>query len=178
MIEDYNVSNTYSEWIIDSSDSLTGYTQFQLLDAVHATSLATTGTLRVGGNIYADGEVESYDTSDIRLKENVSDIDPERALRLLHSRVIEYDHKEKGKREIGLIAQEVMEIFPEVVKEDQDGNLMIHYGKLVAALLSIIQNQEDRITKLEKTVYNGSAIKQHQHKGRNVRAWTWKFWNK
>jgi hypothetical protein len=134
--------------------------------------------LDVHGSIWATGEVESYDTSDIRLKENVKNLSPERALRLLHARVIEYDHTEKGKHEIGLIAQEVQKIFPEVVKEDENGHLMIHYGKLVAALLSIIQSQEERLTKLEKAVFNGISNKQHQHQGRNGRAWSWKFWNK
>jgi hypothetical protein len=102
------------------------------------------------GSVYSTGEMEAYDTSDIRLKENVSDIQFDRSVKLLKARVVEYDHVKKERHEIGLIAQEVKEIFPEAVKEDQDGFLMIQYGRLIAPMLQLIQNQESRINELER----------------------------
>jgi len=112
--------------------------------------LTDAGNLTVTGGIYAGGEVESYDTSDIRLKNNVSTISFDRSARLLDASTIEYDHIEKDRHEIGLIAQEIVEIFPEIVKENDAGFLMIQYGKLVAPLLQIVQNQDRRILELER----------------------------
>jgi hypothetical protein len=117
-----------------------------------AYKLQTTNTgITVVGAVVATGEVESYDTSDIRIKMNIEHLDKEVVTReLMKLSTIKYDHKIKKKREIGLIAQEVQRAFPEVVKEDDEGVLMIQYGKLIAPLLAMIQKQEKRIKKLEK----------------------------
>jgi len=116
--------------------------------------LTYTGNLFVENNVIAGGEVEAYDTSDIRIKNNIEFIPYSRSSQLLDVQVIEYDHIHKEKHEIGLIAQEIKEIFPEVVKEDKEGILMIHYSKLLAPMLQLIQNQERRINELERRAYH------------------------
>lgn len=108
------------------------------------------GNIYTSAGIYADGEVESYDTSDIRLKENRKEISYHRSSRLLDISIIEFDHTLHNRHEIGLIAQEIQEIFPEVVREGNDGYLMLDYGRLIVPMLQIIQNQERRINDLER----------------------------
>lgn len=107
-------------------------------------------SVSITGALYATGEVESYDTSDIRLKANHHEISYKRSSQLLDVNVIEFDHIIHERHEIGLIAQEIKEIFPEVVKENDQGYLMLDYGRLVAPMLQIIQNQERRINDLER----------------------------
>jgi len=107
-------------------------------------------TLDKSGNLRAVGEIESFDTSDIRLKKNVEIIEHGRSCQLLDVKTIEYDHILKNKHEIGLIAQDIQKIFPESVKPNKGGYLMIQYSKLTVPMLQIIQGQERRINELEK----------------------------
>ena len=102
--------------------------------------------INVTGAVTATGEVESYDTSDIRLKEEIQDLQRRKTLAaLMKLRAVRYWHKLKKRREIGLIAQEVIKDFPEVVKKDDKGYLMISYGKLIPALLVAIQSLKEEI---------------------------------
>jgi hypothetical protein len=114
--------------------------------------ILTTGDAYFSDGVYAAGELESWDTSDIHLKRNIQDINYGKSARLLDVSTIEYDHIKKERHEIGLIAQEIQEIFPEVVREDNHGDLMVQYGKLIAPILQLVQNQEWRIRELERRV--------------------------
>ena len=90
-----------------------------------------TGGVNITGAVRATGENEAWDTSDIRLKEKIVDIDPNEALEAIKNwRTVKYWHKTKKKWEIGFIAQEVEKDYPEIVREDDNGIKMIHYGKL------------------------------------------------
>ncbi|APC43267.1 hypothetical protein Joe_27 [Streptomyces phage Joe] len=114
-----------------------------------------------GGPYYAvwvEGSgVFARNTSSIRFKENVRDhpIDPAKVLAL---RPVIYDRKlEEGKTnrrtdEFGLIAEEVYEQIPEVVNildGEVDG---LRYDLLPVAMLSVLQDQQARIERLEKLV--------------------------
>lgn len=113
--------------------------------------------INVTGAITGDNEVESYDTSDIRLKEDLQDLDGKKTLSaLMKWRPIRYFHKLKKKLKIGLIAQEVQKDFPEVIKPNSDGYLMINYSNLVPALLVAIQEQQRQIDELKEIVRNGT----------------------
>ena len=114
----------------------------------------TTNTgVKVTGDVIATGEVESYDTSDINLKDNIENLDIRYISdMMLNSRLISYDHKIKNKREIGWIAQEIQSFLPENVKKDGNGNLMIHYGKMGVALAAVDRVQQDEINELKSEV--------------------------
>jgi hypothetical protein len=88
-----------------------------------------------------------------------------------YNRIYEEHIKESwsGKKEIGLIAQEVMEILPEVVTHAEDvDEYGINYGNVVGLLVEgikdqakivedqkeIINNQQKDIDKLKEMVYN------------------------
>jgi hypothetical protein len=101
--------------------------------------------------IYASGEVESYDTSDIRLKKILAHLDVQDAIDgLMSLRTVRYEHKHKEGIRLGLIAQDVKQPFPENIKYDPDGHLMVHYGKMVVPLVTGFQNHEQRIQALEE----------------------------
>ena len=112
-----------------------------------------TSGVQVTGNLLATGEVEAYDTSDKRLKTNIKPLNNDWVRdSLMRLNTIRYDHVQKGREEIGVIAQEVEQYFPEMVKENDEGFLMVQYSRLVVPLLNLVQSQEKRITQLEKTV--------------------------
>ncbi len=90
--------------------------------------------LHVAGRLKTDGINE---TSDIRLKKNINTI--EQALdKVMLMRGVTYewkdDNRRKGER-IGLIAQEVEKILPEVVDADDNGYKSVQYSVMVALVI-------------------------------------------
>ena len=53
-------------------------------------------------------------------------------------------------REIGVIAQDVEKVFPELVKTNEKGFKSVNYSKLSAVLLQVVKEQQERIDNLEK----------------------------
>jgi hypothetical protein len=104
-----------------------------------------TNGLSVGGNITASGTITA--NSDEKLKENVIAI--ENALdKVLSLRGVEYDRKDSGEHQIGVIAQEVEKIIPEVVYGDETKS--VAYGNLVGLLIEAIKEQQNEIEILKK----------------------------
>lgn len=108
------------------------------------------GTNRVSWNIStgdftAAGNVTAY--SDARLKENVRTIDGAVAL-TNRMRGVYYDRIDTGEAGVGVIAQEMREIVPQVVVEN-DGNLSVAYGNLVGVLIEAVKELSARVEALE-----------------------------
>jgi hypothetical protein len=92
--------------------------------------------LDVTGDIRATGDILS--NSDIRLKRNVKPLgDVTKQLKKLKPRT--FDWIANDKHDVGLIAQEVEEIFPELVRTDDNGFKTINYSKLTVFLLKALQ---------------------------------------
>jgi hypothetical protein len=84
-------------------------------------------------------------SSDIRTKENVQTIDS--ALdRVLKMRGVFFERNtEPGERRVGVIAQEVEEVLPEVVHTDADGMKSVSYGSIIGLLIEAIKEQNEQI---------------------------------
>lgn len=115
---------------------------------------ARTEILRLG----VDGDLTvagAYSQSSIRYKKNVEDLE-DRTEDVMSLRPVRYELKSNDKKDIGLIAEEVAEIFPEVIGY-KDGEVnSIDYARLSVVLLQQVQKQQsmidvlsERITKLE-----------------------------
>ena len=98
-----------------------------------------------GGTVTVDGSL--VETSALRYKENVQDLgDTSKVLQL---RPVTFDWKKDQKHDIGLIAEEVKELYPELV-ESKDGEITgIKYTKLTALLIKTVQDLNTRIESLE-----------------------------
>jgi hypothetical protein len=141
---------------------------------INSSATSSAYALYVSGSIYATSNIVAY--SDRRKKENIETIDNALS-KILQMRGVSYNRiyeehiKESwsGKKEIGLIAQEVMEILPEVVTHAEDvDEYGINYGNVVGLLVEgikdqakivedqkeIINNQQKDIDKLKEMVYN------------------------
>lgn len=93
--------------------------------------------------------------SDRRLKENIEPT-PVKALDKINAlNLVAFDYiKDKTHEEIGLIAQEVLNIIPGSVEkyEGEDNHLTINYSKFVPYLIKAIQELNEKIEEMEKTV--------------------------
>jgi hypothetical protein len=107
------------------------------------------------GNMTCAGNITAY--SDIRLKENVATVTNalEKTLAL---RGVTYTllADETKRRKIGVIAQEVQEVLPEVVlrfeEEDGEEKLSVDYGNMVGLLIEAIKEQQAHINRLEEKI--------------------------
>lgn len=94
--------------------------------------------------------------SDRRLKENITDTAVKALDKINKLRMVAFDFIESKKHEeIGLIAQEAETIVPRIVSRDPenpDGYLHIDYTALVPYLIKAIQELNQKIEKMEKTI--------------------------
>ncbi|MGV9312583.1 tail fiber domain-containing protein [Streptomyces sp. NPDC003691] len=123
---------------------------------VHADSVSGSGTYYAVW-VQGDGSF-ARNTSSQRFKQNIRDIsvDPSAVLSL-RPRVYDRRPKEDGgdylKDEFGLIAEEVAEHVPEIVTRDETGQIdALRYDLLGVALLPVVQDQAERIARLESLI--------------------------
>ena len=98
------------------------------------------------GTLTATGEVTAY--SDIRLKTDIQPLENRGYIKPV-------TYKKDGKDSIGFIAQEVRELYPELVIEDntEDKYLSVNYAQYVAVLQAQIIELNNRVKQLEKWHY-------------------------
>jgi hypothetical protein len=104
--------------------------------------------LDVSGTIRATGDVIAY--SDARVKTNITTV--ENALEKVKSlRGVNYTRKddESNTLKVGVIAQEVLSVLPEVVQQDDSGNYSVAYGNMVGVLIEAIKEQQRQIENLQ-----------------------------
>ena len=102
--------------------------------------------LYVAGNIYATGNVTAY--SDIRVKENVKEIS--NALEAVDKiRGVSYTRKDTKEDTLGVSAQEVESMFPELVVEDNHGMKSVNYNGLVGVLFSAVKELSTKLKEIE-----------------------------
>ena len=109
----------------------------------------------VSGEIRATNDITAFYSSDIRLKENIQPI--QNALEKVESiSGNTYDWKEgydeihshKG-NDIGVIAQEIEEILPQIVTNRDNGYKAVQYEKIVPLLIEAIKELSAKIKRLE-----------------------------
>jgi hypothetical protein len=104
-----------------------------------STDLATTGD--VSGASFTS-------TSDARLKENIRVLqDPLEKVRGL--RGVSFDWIETKQADVGVLAQDVQQVLPELVRASDDGTLRVDYSKLAAVLIEAVKLLELKVLALE-----------------------------
>ncbi len=111
--------------------------------------------LEVVGNIIASGTIIP---SDIRYKKDISTL--ESALEnVLKLRGVHYEMKEEYKdkgfgngTQVGVIAQEVEKVYPELVVTHSDGFKGVDYSKFTPILIEAIKEQQEMILELKKEI--------------------------
>jgi hypothetical protein len=114
------------------------------------TAKVTTTKLTFNANTGQLSATDVNSTSDERLKENILPISDalEKVLKL---RGVSYTLKESGETRIGVIAQEVEEVIPEVVStiDDESQTKTVSYGNMVGLLIESIKELQSQINELK-----------------------------
>lgn len=125
-----------------------GYTDIMLVHGNGTIQLPTTGSVAVGGSVVVAGTVTA--SSDIRLKTNVKPI--EKALsKLMKIKGVKFDRNDLDlKNQIGFIAQDLEEVFPELVVTEQSEKAFksVNYGGMTAVLAQAIKELKYEINQL------------------------------
>ena len=113
------------------------------------------------GEIRATNDITAFFSSDARLKENVCYID-EALDKVAQIQGVEFDWTEdymerRGgedgmfvrKHDVGLIAQDVEKVLPEVVANREDGFKAIKYDRVVALLVNAVHELTNKVEELE-----------------------------
>jgi hypothetical protein len=109
--------------------------------------------LEVDGNILASGDITAF--SDARIKENVETL-PNALESVKQMRGVTYNKIGEEKQSIGVIAQEVQAVLPQLVSEHNDGMLSVAYGNITAVLIEAIKELTSEVESL-KAQLNASS---------------------
>lgn len=144
LIRQNNIDNTLgsSYWYLFDSKSINNS-----VNGEYCPSLTTNDSV---GAILQVGTVLS--TSDERLKVNINTID--NALEsIINLRGVKYNWKDgHGRREIGVIAQEIEKEYPELIHKDENGFLTVDYPKLSGVLIEGIKELNKKIDYLTSKI--------------------------
>jgi len=164
----FNATTSATYFAIDSNGDVGiggGTTSFKL-DVQGGSARISSGGLGVGVNPSGttgrgdfSNDVVAFSTSDERLKENIKPLD--NALdKVLKISGVEFDWKELTEEEkktihgnqghdVGVIAQEIEEVLPEVVTTRDTGYKAVKYEKIVPLLIEAIKEQQQQIEELK-----------------------------
>jgi hypothetical protein len=114
------------------------------------------------GEIRATNDVTAFYSSDVALKENITNIpDPIESLKKLNGVLFdwkkEYINQRGGedgyfvrKKDVGVIAQEVEKVLPEAVAQRPDGIKAVKYDRLTCLLIEAVKKLSDQVDSLTK----------------------------
>jgi hypothetical protein len=162
-----NASPTYK---LDVNGSLRAGTSGYELIWDGSTLTSTSAYAVLGGSypwyaIVATNAYFYYDPvilSDKEAKTDIADLAP-MSQKLFQLRPVSYKlksptkdtliiDKQKDATQFGFIAQEIKEIFPEVVVEREDGMLGVQYSELIPVLVQVMKDQQGEIDELKKQI--------------------------
>jgi len=149
----YYTSGVGQSCAIQSQDNSTSTNQTKTLllnpqgGYVGIGTTAPTTALQVNGTVTASG---FNSLSDYRIKEQVVQLDNTFSIDCL--KPVSYYNTSLKKKDIGLIAHELQEVYPELVSGEKDGNNMqtVNYSGLIPILIKEIQTLKARVAELEQ----------------------------
>ena len=161
---DIDAAQTTITSIINNGLSIGGYASHQLIDfsaddmiKVSVNNVADEFRFAAGGTFHANSDVVAYSStvaSDMNLKENITDMKYGLDT-VMQLRGVEYDWKREDMgHDVGVLAQEVEAVIPEIVKEHEglQGRpkfKAVDYNKLVPVLIESIKELKSQIDELK-----------------------------
>ena len=112
------------------------------------------GTTAPGENLHVKGNVKAtsfIETSDRSLKQDIEPL--QNSLdKIKQLEGVSFKWKENSEESIGLIANDVEGIYPEIVSTGDSGLKALEYGNFIAPLIEAIKEQQEQIEKMQKEI--------------------------
>ena len=122
------------------------------LSAVSGSKVAINTTTQINADLNVTGDITAFYTSDQRLKDNIVAIeDPlAKVLSISGNTYIWNEKSGKEGNDVGVIAQEILEVLPEAVTTRDNGYLAVDYHKIVPLLVEAIKELSAKVENLEQ----------------------------
>jgi hypothetical protein len=144
-IKQFVVSPTVSqaEWV---------FSKISTNGEIYITPVNRTKSVYIYKDLYVNGSI--YNTSDKNHKEEIEPISDSKIEKLLDLEPVEYKLKTdtKKKKHFGLIAQDVEEIYPELISDSNLGFKTVNYMELIPLLLLKMKNMQKEIDELKEQI--------------------------
>jgi trimeric autotransporter adhesin len=150
--------NTGAGWgmVMDIANGFIGMGTVSPVEKLHVA-----GNIRVIGNICYTGTLGTC--SDIRYKKNITPLQNS-LTNLLKLQGVSYNWKTNefpdkhftDQKQIGVIAQELEKIYPELVMTDKDGYKSVDYSKITPVLIEAIKDLNTKVDNLQKELKNAN----------------------
>jgi hypothetical protein len=115
--------------------------------------LTVAGDISGSGTLRMNGDIIAYYSSDERLKDNLIPISSA-SYKITQIGGYEFDWNKESKdytgHDVGIIAQEIEKVLPEVVITRQDGYKAVKYEKIIPLLVQGLKEQQEEINQLKK----------------------------
>lgn len=169
----YNAAGSNKLYIANSDvntiiygDFSTGRVGISLTSPTEALDVSGTARLRgigssTGTTVVADATGKLWkQSSSQRYKQNIEPLDTE-ADAVLNLRPVRFEYKKSGHKDIGLIAEEVEKISPDLVIYDSQGRPdAVKYDKVALYLLSVVKSQQEEIAVLKDKISRNESLEQ------------------
>ena len=161
------LNSSQGKWVIHADDDSN---IFRIIDGTTSTAMLSiiNGNVGIGTQdprfkLDISGSIGANSTrvhSDIRWKKNIETI-PSALNTVLQLRGVKFEWRADEYEEmnfapgkhLGLIAQEVEAVIPEVVSTDEDGYKAVEYSNLTAVLIEAVKEQQEMIEQQQKAIY-------------------------
>lgn len=110
------------------------------------------GNLTVNGTVNATGDITAYFSSDERLKDNIELIhNPIQKIKQIKGVSFDWnDQSTNTGHDVGVIAQDIEKVLPELVATRDNGFKAVRYEKIVALLIEAVKEQQSQIEELKE----------------------------
>ncbi len=144
--------------------------------AATVSSITVTNLGGANDTYTGDGAVNSFtispggafSSSDIRLKTNIHEIP--RALdkiNLIEGKSYSFKSDQEQQLHFGVIAQDLQRLFPNLVRENEDGYLSVNYLELIPVLIEALKEQQQIIQELAQALKQGKELNNELKVGLN-----------
>lgn len=124
-----------------------------VVNAADSIYFSTSSDTTFNSKVYVTDDVHAqafYETSDARKKDIKSDLSLDKCYDLIDKcQTVIYSLKDQTKEQVGMIAQEIEEFFPEVVATDEEGFKSLAYDRLVVICFKVLKDVIKRLEVLE-----------------------------
>ena len=144
-----NVSLTFTNQYFTSGNTTNNSNKVTLIG--YDTNTSTLNTMFTGADLTCFGKLNSV--SDRRLKSNIQNLkNPLDKVKKLEGKSFTLNNDLSGKKQLGMIAQDVIKIVPELVNEDKNGYFSVNYSNTCALLIEAIKEQQKEIDEIKKII--------------------------
>ena len=141
----------------DSASGVITLTNTTATNATDVGALVVQGGVGIGGALNVAGDVVAYASSDERLKDNIELIsNPIEKVQSLKGVTWDWndnaDELQQSLPNVGVIAQDVEKVLPELVTDRDNGYKGVDYAKLTGLLIEAIKEQQKEINDLKSKI--------------------------